>query len=143
MEDYLQDSVTVEAAVEYLTAPQVMLACATNADALGTNAFDLSSRNELTDGISQLNDAMKQLMDGAAQLVDGASQLANGTDVYKRQTYCKRLSCTICFNASCWNIKHFHILRTLSNNIKEFLIAEGKGYVGEKSIRMRFFTTFF
>ena len=79
VEDYLQDSVTVEADVENLTAPQVMLACATNADALGTNAFDLSSLNELTDGISQLNDAMNQLMDGAAQLVDGASQLANGT----------------------------------------------------------------
>ena len=78
VEDYLQDSVTVEADVENLTAPQVMLACATNADALGTNAFDLSSLNELTDGISQLNDAMNQLMDGAAQLVDGASQLANG-----------------------------------------------------------------
>ena len=44
-----------------------------------TNAFDLSSINELTDGIGQLNDAMNQLMDGAAQLVDGASQLANGT----------------------------------------------------------------
>ena len=79
VEDYLQDSVTVEADVENLTAPQVMLACATNADALGTNAFDLSSINELTDGIGQLNDAMNQLMDGAAQLVDGASQLANGT----------------------------------------------------------------
>ena len=71
VEDYLQDSVTVEADVENLTAPQVMLACATNADALGTNAFDLSSLNELTDGISQLNDAMNQLMDGAAQRYPG------------------------------------------------------------------------
>ena len=79
VEDYLQDSVTVEADVENLTAPQVMLACATNAEALGTNAFDLSSLNELTDGIGQLNDAMNQLMDGAAQLVDGASQLANAS----------------------------------------------------------------
>ena len=78
VEDYLQDSVTVEADVENLTAPQVMLACATNADALGTNAFDLSSLNELTDGINQLNDAMSQLMDGASQLVDGTSQLAGG-----------------------------------------------------------------
>ena len=78
VEDYLQDSVTVEADVENLTAPQVMLACATNADALGTNAFDLSSLNDLTDGINQLNDAMSQLMDGASQLVDGTSQLAGG-----------------------------------------------------------------
>ena len=80
VEDYLQDSVTVEADVENLTAPQVMVAAATSADALNTgNVFDLSSINELTDGINQLNDAMSQLMDGAGQLVDGASQLASGT----------------------------------------------------------------
>lgn len=79
VEDYLQDSVTVEADVENLTAPQVMLACATSTEALGTNTFDLSSINDLTDGINQLNDAMSQLLDGASQLVDGASQLANGT----------------------------------------------------------------
>ena len=79
VEDYLQDSVTVEADVENLTAPQVMLACATSTEALGTNTFDLSGINDLTDGINQLNDAMSQLLDGASQLVDGASQLANGT----------------------------------------------------------------
>ena len=79
LEDYLQDTVTVEADVTELTCPQVMLACATSAAALGTdNVFDLSSINELTDGINQLNDAMSQLMDGASQLVDGASQLADG-----------------------------------------------------------------
>ena len=79
IEDYLQDTVTVEADVEDFTCPQVMMACATNAAALGTdNVFDLSSINDLTDGINQLNDAMSQLMDGASQLVDGTSQLANG-----------------------------------------------------------------
>ena len=79
VEDYLQDSVTVEADVENLAAPQIMLAAATSPDALGTdNVFDLDSINELTDGIQQLNDAMSQLMDGASQLVDGTSQLANG-----------------------------------------------------------------
>ena len=86
MKDYLQDSVTVEADVTELTAPQIMLACATSADALGQdNVFDLSSINGLTDNINelqdamtQLNDAMSQLMDGASQLVDGASQLASG-----------------------------------------------------------------
>ena len=80
MEDYLQDSVTVEADVENLAAPQIMLAAATSPDALGTdNVFDLDSINELTDGIQQLNDAMSQLMDGASQLEDGVSQLADGT----------------------------------------------------------------
>ena len=79
IEDYLQDTVTVEADVEDFTCPQVMLACATSTAALGTdNVFDLNSINDLTDGINQLNDAMNQLMDGASQLVDGTAQLANG-----------------------------------------------------------------
>ena len=72
IEDYLQDTVTVEADVEDFTCPQVMVACATSTAALGTsNVFDLSSINDLTDGMSQL-------MDGASQLVDGTSQLAGG-----------------------------------------------------------------
>ena len=79
IEDYLQDTVTVDADVEDFTCPQVMVACATSTAALGTdNVFDLSSINDLTDGINQLNDAMSQLMDGASQLVDGTSQLAGG-----------------------------------------------------------------
>ena len=79
IEDYLQDTVTVEADVGDFTCPQVMVACDTSTAALGTsNVFDLSSINDLTDGINQLNDAMSQLMDGASQLVDGTSQLANG-----------------------------------------------------------------
>ena len=79
IEDYLQDTVTVEADVEDFTCPQVMVACATSTAALGTdNVFDLSSINDQTDGINQLNDAMSQLMDGASQLVDGTSQLAGG-----------------------------------------------------------------
>ena len=79
IEDYLQDTVTVEADVEDFTCPQGMVACATSTAALVTsNVFDLSSINDLTDGINQLNDAMSQLMDGASQLVDGTSQLAGG-----------------------------------------------------------------
>ena len=79
IEDYLQDTVTVEADVQDFTCPQVMVACATSTAALGTdNVFDLNSINDLTDGINQLNDAMSQLMDGASQLVDGTSQLASG-----------------------------------------------------------------
>ena len=79
IEDYLQDTVTVEADVTELTCPQVMIACATSTEALGTdNVFDLSSINDLTDGMNQLNDAMSQLMDGASQLVDGTAQLASG-----------------------------------------------------------------
>ena len=79
IENYLQDTVTVEADVTELTCPQIMVACATSTEALGTDkVFDLSSINELTDGMTQLNDAMSQLMDGASQLVDGTAQLADG-----------------------------------------------------------------
>ena len=78
-EDYLQDSVTVEADVENLSAPQILLASAASAEALGQdNVFDLSSIHSLTDGISQLNDAMQQLLSGASQLMDGVAQLDSG-----------------------------------------------------------------
>ena len=80
VEDYLQDTVTVEADVTDFTCPQVMIACATSTAALGTdNVFDLSGIDELTDGVGKLNDAMSQLLDGADQLVDGTAQLAEGT----------------------------------------------------------------
>ena len=79
--EYLQDSVTVEADVESLTAPQILLACAASAEALGQGdeVFDLDSLNDLTDGIAALNDAMNQLLDGASQLKAGAAQLAAGS----------------------------------------------------------------
>ena len=78
---YLQDSVTVEADVEELTAPQILLACAATAEALGQGdeVFDLDSLNGLTDGIAALNDAMSQLLDGASQLRAGTAQLAAGS----------------------------------------------------------------
>ena len=79
--EYLQDSVTVEADVESLTAPQILLACAASAEALGQGdeVFDLDSLNDLTDGIAALNDAMNQLLDGASRLKAGAAQLAAGS----------------------------------------------------------------
>ena len=78
---YLQDSLTVEADVDGLTAPQILLACAATAEALGQGdeVFDLDSLNGLTDGIAALNDAMSQLLDGASQLKAGAAQLAAGS----------------------------------------------------------------
>lgn len=81
LDDYVRDSVTVEADVEDLTAPSIMFACATSTAALsdGESVFDFDSLNELTDGLSALNDAMSQLLDGASQLVDGAAQLASGS----------------------------------------------------------------
>lgn len=80
IEDYVRDSVTVEADVEELTAPNILLACATSTDALseGEGVFDFDSLNDLTDGIAELNSAMTQLLDGAGQLVDGTAELASG-----------------------------------------------------------------
>lgn len=80
LNDYLQDSVTLEADVTNLTAPNVLVACAASADALEEGTFDFGSITELTDGIQQLNSAMDQLLDGASQLVDGAAQLAAGAN---------------------------------------------------------------
>ncbi len=81
IEDYLQDSVTVEADVKDLTAPQIMIASAASAEALGqgNHVFDFDSLNDLTDGIAALNDAMDQLLNGASQLKAGAAQLASGS----------------------------------------------------------------
>ena len=72
--EYLQDSVTVEADVESLTAPQILLACAASAEALGQGdeVFDLDSLNDLTDGIAALN--------GATRLDSGLGQLTEGLD---------------------------------------------------------------
>ena len=79
IEDYLQDTVTVEADVEDFTCRRSWWPALPAPLLFGTdNVFDLSSINDLTDGINQLNDAMSQLMDGASQLVDGTSQLAGG-----------------------------------------------------------------
>ena len=80
LEDYLQDTVTVEADVENLTAPQILIASAASAEALGQgDVFDFGDVSALTDGITQLNDAMQQLLSGATQLVDGAGRLASGS----------------------------------------------------------------
>ena len=79
--EYLQDSVTVEADVEGLTAPQILLACAASAEALGqgNEIFDPESLDGLTEGIAALNDAMTQLLQGAGQLKEGMAQLASGS----------------------------------------------------------------
>ena len=69
----------MEADVENLTAPQVMLACATNADALGHQCLDLSSINDLAGWHNQAERCHEPAsLDGASQLVDGTSQLAGG-----------------------------------------------------------------
>ena len=80
IEDYLQDTVTVEADVTELTCPQIMVACATSTEALGTdNVFDLSSINELTDGLDTLTSNNAALNSAAQQVADGVLASANKT----------------------------------------------------------------
>lgn len=87
LEDHLLDTVVVEADVTDLTLPGILIACATDTDALGQEGFaDLSSLNGLADDMEQLTTAMEQLMDGAQSLtggaralLDGAAQLNDGT----------------------------------------------------------------
>lgn len=78
-EDYLLDTVTVEADVTDFSAPGVLIACATDTELLGKEGFaDLSSLNGLADDMEQLADAMEQLMDGAQELTNGAKALMDG-----------------------------------------------------------------
>lgn len=86
-EDYLLDTVTVEADITNFSAPGILIACATSTEALGQDgAADIASLNGLADDMEQLADAMDQLLDGSRELtagaqvlLDGAAQLNDGT----------------------------------------------------------------
>lgn len=81
LEDYLIDQVTIEADVKDLTAPTIMLACATDARALEEDDSLKSQLEEidgLQDDMDQLTQAMADLIDGAAQLREGTEQLQDG-----------------------------------------------------------------
>jgi putative membrane protein len=82
IEDYLLDTVTVEADVTDFAAPGVMIACAADVETLeqstGESGLEIGSLKGLADDMEALSDAMAQLMDGAAGLTDGAQQLLDG-----------------------------------------------------------------
>jgi putative membrane protein len=79
LEDYLLDTVTVEADVTDFSAPSIMIACATDTDALQQGGFEnIADLKGLADDLEQLSDAMEQLTDGAKSLTDGAQALLDG-----------------------------------------------------------------
>lgn len=80
LNDYLFDTVTIEADVTDFESPTMMMAASTDLSALkgelkDDGAFDTT---DLFDQLDKLDDATKQLIDGASALYDGADQLASG-----------------------------------------------------------------
>lgn len=79
LEDRLLDQVTIEADVEELSAPTVMILCSTDSEMLEEAAIEeLDNLENLDKDIDKLDDAMAKLLDGAAQLTHGANQLHGG-----------------------------------------------------------------
>ena len=84
LDDYLLDTVTIEADVTNFSAPSIMFACATDASALNeVDGFaelgDMSaSLNQLTQAVSGLLDGTQQLASGAANLNAGVAKLTAG-----------------------------------------------------------------
>lgn len=84
LEDHLIDSVTVEADVDSLSAPTIMIACATDPDLLEESALDeLDKLDSLGEDMDAMDDAMSQLLEGAVQLTEGAEELNNGANRLK------------------------------------------------------------
>lgn len=80
LNDYLFDTITIEADVTDFKSPTMMMAASTDLSALkgelkDDGAFDTT---DLFDQLDKLDDATKQLIDGASALYDGADQLASG-----------------------------------------------------------------
>lgn len=80
LNDYLFDTITIEADVTDFESPTMMMAASTDLSALkgelkDDGAFDTT---DLFDQLDKLDDATKQLIDGASALYDGADQLASG-----------------------------------------------------------------
>lgn len=80
LNDYLFDTITIEADVTDFESPTMMMAASTDLSALkgelkDDGAFDTT---DLFDQLDKLDDATKQLIDGASALYDGADQLSSG-----------------------------------------------------------------
>lgn len=80
LNDYLFDTITIEADVTDFESPTMMMAASTDLSALkgelkDDGAFDTT---DLFDQLDKLDDATKQLIDGASALNDGAQSLLDG-----------------------------------------------------------------
>lgn len=79
LEDRLLDEVTIEGDVTDFAAPDILIACATDSEALRENGFSgLDGLSGLQDDMGALREAMDALLDGADQLSQGAQALESG-----------------------------------------------------------------
>ncbi len=79
LEDHLVDEVSVEGQVENFALPDILIACATDTEALKENGFSgLEKLEGLEEDMGQLQGGMTELLDGAAQLTQGAAALESG-----------------------------------------------------------------
>ncbi|MCI9225972.1 MAG: hypothetical protein HFE91_10985 [Acutalibacter sp.] len=76
LEDRLLDEVSIEGSVKDFTLPDILIACATDTEALREEGF--SGLDELDGGMDSLRDGMDELLDGADSLAAGAESLQNG-----------------------------------------------------------------
>lgn len=84
LEDSLIDTVTVEADVESLSSPTIMIACATDPGLLSESALEeLDELDTLGEDMDAMDNAMSQLLDGAVQLTEGAEELNSGANRLK------------------------------------------------------------
>lgn len=79
LENMLLDEVSIEADVTDFSAPDILIACATDPEALRENGFSgLDKLEGLEDDMDTLDGAMGELLDGADRLADGAAALDSG-----------------------------------------------------------------
>lgn len=79
LEDHLLDTVSIEGDVTDFTLPDILVACATDAQTLKENGFSgLEELEGLDEGMDSLREGMDELLDGAGRLSEGASELESG-----------------------------------------------------------------
>lgn len=76
LEDRLLDEVSIEGSVTDFTLPDILIACATDTEALREEGF--SGLDELDGGMDSLREGMDELLDGASSLAAGAAALESG-----------------------------------------------------------------
>ena len=79
LEDHLLDQVSIEGSVTDFALPDILIACATDAETLRENGFSgLDKLEGLDDDMDSLRDGMDELLDGADRLAEGAAALESG-----------------------------------------------------------------
>lgn len=79
LEAYLLDEVSLEGDVTDFTLPDILIACATDTEALKENGFSgLEELDTLDEDMGELREAMDELLDGVDRLDEGAESLESG-----------------------------------------------------------------